>query len=311
MNGTKDFSYTGSVTCAYLQKAGHYKLEVWGAQGGTATHSGVSKQGGYGGYSNGVVYSESSSSLYIVVGSSGQNSSNGTGDANTGYNGGGNGSNRGDSDAGGGGGATHISTYNCGELKNCSSYKSSILIVAGGGGGGLQYSSGTQHSGIGGNGGGNVAGSGQMVGQENSNNFWCFGTGGTQTSGGDLTVPSGSTNNVEKCRSEGNNWVQSSFGQGQRVGSYSTYKSAIAGGGGGLYGGGSGVYGGAGGGSGYISNSLLLSDKGMYQYSGGAGGCTSSTAAATKTTCTSSYGAHTANYANTGNGYARITYLGT
>lgn len=40
-------------------------------------------------------------------------------------------------------------------------------------------------------------------------------------------------------------------------------------------------------------------------------GCTASSAADTKTTCTSSTGHAVANAANIGNGYAKITYLGT
>lgn len=46
----------------------------------------------------------------------------------------------------------------------------------------------------------------------------------------------------------------------------------------------------------------------MFMYSTG---CTSSTGTATKATCTDSTGTHVSKAANTGNGYAKITYLGT
>lgn len=104
----------------------------------------------------------------------------------------------------------------------------------------------------------------------------------------------------------------STYGGYNGGGAYSKRGGESGGGGGGWYGGGAsgdGDYGGsAGGGSGYIGNSLLLGTKRMYQYSTG---CTASTATDTYTVCTSSTGAHVANAANTGNGYAKITYLGT
>ena len=34
VNGVKEFDYTGTVQRVMLKKAGRYKLEVWGAQGG-------------------------------------------------------------------------------------------------------------------------------------------------------------------------------------------------------------------------------------------------------------------------------------
>lgn len=59
-----------------------------------------------------------------------------------------------------------------------------------------------------------------------------------------------------------------------------------------------------GGGSGYIGNSSLT-NKYMYCYN-----CTTSTAAATLTHTTTNVGATpTANYAKSGNGYAKITFV--
>ena len=206
-----------------------------------------------------------------------------------GYNGGGSGIKSGSYDCLGGGGATHISTYNFGELRYGDSYKGTydsnlgtydggqIMIVAGGGGGGAD---GQDGYGSGGSGGGY---NGSSTGTGITYSSGTPGYGGTQNSGG-----GGRTG---------------SFGLGG-----SSTSSCGSGGGGGWYGGGGSVWRAAGGGSGYIGNSLLMQNKGMYMYSTG---CASSSAVATKTTCTSNTGAHISEYANTGNGYAKITYLGT
>ena len=295
VNGYVDYSYTGSVKGVTLKKAGYYKLEVWGAQGGK--HLGVSTSNsrrgsaGYGGYSYGAFNSSANNILYIVVGGEGlsarDDSSGNYKWFDGGYNGGGrmyyscdwNGS---------GGGATHIATKS-GLLSSLESYKSSVLIVAGGGGtGSVGDAFGVTKMGYS-NGGGYIGASGNA-------------TVGNQTTGGS----GGQAWSGDSQMTSQN--IIGSFGQGG-VG----FGCNGGCGGGGWYGGG-GSTGSitAGGGSGYIGNSLLLSAKGvtkqMYMHSTG---CTSSTAAATKTTCTTSTGAHVANAANTGNGYARITYLGT
>lgn len=281
-NASQGFDYTGNVQCAYLQKEGYYKLEVWGAQGGTGNET-MANTAGYGGYSYGNIYSLANSAIYIVVGQ--YSTSSGT---TKNYNGGGP---THPSLGGHGGGATHISTTNCGELINCSSAngKAGILIVAGGGGG-AKYTS-NSNAGTAGSGGGYIGGNGVKYG--NSTNP----TGGTQTSGGSV---SGSSYN-------GNG----SFGLGGG-GDTQWWNS---GGGGGWYGGGTCWDCGAAGGSGYIGNSLLLSDKQMHQYRYYTGtttsNCTTSTAIDTYTVCTASTGHAQQNAANTGNGYARITYIGT
>ena len=76
-----DFDYTGSIQTFTVPKDGIYQLEVWGAQGGTATDDDLSANGGYGSYSTGEVELHQGDTLYIVVGGQG------------GYNGGGSGSN--------------------------------------------------------------------------------------------------------------------------------------------------------------------------------------------------------------------------
>lgn len=145
------FAYTGSEQKVTLPASGRYKLEVWGAQGGSS--------GGVGGYSIGTVYLAENQVLYINVGGAG----NGT---KGGYNGGGSANTGGY----GGGGATHIATSS-GLLSTFSSTTSKVLIVASGGGG-------QGNSGAGGSGGG-ISGVKGSTGTSDKG-----GGGGTQTSGG-------------------------------------------------------------------------------------------------------------------------------
>lgn len=108
-----NFDYTGSVQTATLTP-GTYKLECWGAQGGT--YSGYI--GGYGGYSKGTITLTEATTVYISVGGAGSSSSTAAG-----FNGGGTGISSGR----GGGGATDV------RIGQNSLY--SRVIVAGGGGG--------------------------------------------------------------------------------------------------------------------------------------------------------------------------------
>lgn len=148
------FGYTGSVQSFTVPTGcpGTYKLEVWGAQGGSYNGDwDTQASGGKGGYSQGQVSLSAGNVLYVVVGGEGDPSikhsasvAPGSDSAypshkvNGGYNGGGgayycssNGFYNGGS---GGGGATHIATRT-GLLSELELYKSSVLIVAGGGGG--------------------------------------------------------------------------------------------------------------------------------------------------------------------------------
>lgn len=108
-----NFDYTGSVQTATLTP-GTYKLECWGAQGGS--YSGCI--GGYGGYSKGTITLTEATTVYISVGGAGSSSSTAAG-----FNGGGTGISSGR----GGGGATDV------RIGQNSLY--SRVIVAGGGGG--------------------------------------------------------------------------------------------------------------------------------------------------------------------------------
>lgn len=289
--------------------SGHYKLEVWGAQGGAATYNSNYNRGGYGGFSTGVVDLSSGSLLHIYVGSAGQggvgsaatlNSS----DSTSGYNGGGYiGFYPNNSLHGGGGGATHIAKVS-GLLSSLSGSISNLLIVAGGGGGASVHTGYTSYSGIGGSGGGYIGGSGST----NSTTCYNYGNGGTQTSVGNYTLCSinGNPDGL------GGDVVPSpgGFGKGANYISYIINQAyTYAGGGSGFYGGWSGYHGPGGGGSGYIGNGLLLTygetTKSMYCY-----GCASTNTLSIRTVSTYNV-SHLpiSNYAKIGNGYARITLI--
>lgn len=138
------FEYTGEVQEWEVPITGIYKLEVYGAQGGSYTYGGI---GGKGGYCAGNYQLNAGKKIYVVVGSMPESSSQ-TG----GYNGGGFGGTYSlDSGIGsGGGGATHIATSNKGILSNYKENQEDILIVAGGGGGGMVYKQTFYNGGAGG-----------------------------------------------------------------------------------------------------------------------------------------------------------------
>lgn len=278
----KTFDYTGSEQTYTVKLDGKYKLEVWGAQGGSYNSE---YYGGYGGYSVGTVELKKNQMIYVYVGGQGTILNDNSDYIPGGFNGGGRGANK---DANvistSGGGATHVATKS-GLLSSLEGYKDNILIVSAGGGG-TSYQSGT-YSGVGGSGGG-------YIGSDGTNTMTDYkpGAGGTQSSGGNSG--GGVANNQERGTS-------GSFGQGGNGNYYS------GGGGAGLYGGGASNQSGAGGGSSYIGNSLL-SDKSMYYYCSSS--CNTSTAASTKTVSTTCVD-ETAkkNCAKLGNGYVKITYV--
>lgn len=278
----KTFDYTGSEQTYTVKLDGKYKLEVWGAQGGSYNSE---YYGGYGGYSVGTIELKKNQMIYVYVGGQGTILNDNSDYIPGGFNGGGRGANK---DANvistSGGGATHVATKS-GLLSSLEGYKDNILIVSAGGGG-TSYQSGT-YSGVGGSGGG-------YIGSDGTNTMTDYkpGAGGTQSSGGNSG--GGVANNQERGTS-------GSFGQGGNGNYYS------GGGGAGLYGGGASNQSGAGGGSSYIGNSLL-SDKSMYYYCSSS--CNTSTATSTKTVSTTCVD-ETAkkNCAKLGNGYVKITYI--
>jgi len=131
---SKTYSYTGNYETLVVPVAGTYKLEVWGAQGGTA--------GGKGGYTTGNISLNVNQTLYVYIGST------------AGYNqlssGGGN---SGDGTVGGGGT----------DVKINGQALSNRIIAAGGGGGGDYYTIGYAQHGYGGAGGGLTGVQGQSL----------------------------------------------------------------------------------------------------------------------------------------------------
>lgn len=151
-DGGIDFDYTGKEQVFDVVKGGYYKLETWGAQGGSSS-------GGYGAYAVGYTFLKPHEKLYINVGGQGGTNAGG-------YNGGG-----GVCNAYAGGGATSIAKRS-GILRNLSNYKQDVLIVSGAGGGyGMSYAGG-HAGGIRGN-----NGAGQDIGY-----------GGSQTAAGSSGV---------------------------------------------------------------------------------------------------------------------------
>ena len=285
-----NFDYTGDEQTFTAPFSGTYKLETWGAQGGTFQILEAILSGGYGGYSSGNISLEKENKLYITVGSQGtagnsyQTATQYIGYG--GYNGGGNGGlglleseGKYFSSGTGGGGATSIQNIliNNGLLKEYKDNIANVILVSGGGGGNGVHSS-VGH-------GGGISGT-----SSSSRNQEYFVEGATQTTGYE-------------------------FGIGQDAINQKIYNSVGAEGRGG---GGGGFYGGltytgdehdyddasGSGGSGYIGNPLLT-NKVMYCYN-----CEESTGENTKTISTTcSEETPTENCAKKGNGYARITLI--
>ena len=242
------YNYTGGVQSYKVPDgcSGKYKLEVWGAQGGTVAGNDASGTIGKGGYATGTINLTGGTTIYIYVGGQG---GVGTG----GWNGGGAGGyNAWYNRAGGGGGATHIAKTNRGVLSTYNSYRGDVYIVAGGGGGAGGASS--------------WAGNGGGTSGANGGNNWSGGS--STTTGGSQTAAGGAS---------GSHWggwaaddskfdTRGGFGYGGTGGHYceinddlGTYPYNLnGGGGGGWFGGGGGnsfgvSYGdGGGGGSSYI-----------------------------------------------------------
>lgn len=177
-----NFDYTGSVQTATLTP-GTYKLECWGAQGGT--YSGYI--GGYGGYSKGTITLTKTTTVYISVGGAGSSSSTAAG-----FNGGGTGISSGR----GGGGATDV------RIGQNSLY--SRVIVAGGGGGAGVTSANANPCGCGG---------GEYGGDGYYNDTTGSYTAGQNRSGGSASQTAGGIT--------WGTGTQATFGQGGNASGYS------------------------------------------------------------------------------------------
>lgn len=134
-----NYSYTGAEQTVTLPP-GQYKLQCWGAQGGSnaaaSSYSITAKAGGKGGYSEGIITLSQATVFKIFVGGQGSSSSGGFngGGSTTGtsqYNTGGE---FGISKMGGGGGASDIRLSDAQLL-------SRIIVAGGGGGGAMAYKS--------------------------------------------------------------------------------------------------------------------------------------------------------------------------
>lgn len=221
-----NFTYTGAVQSQVLT-AGIYKLEVWGAQGGS--YSTIA--GGKGGYSTGTITISSQTTVYVYVGGQGAGANTATALAG-GFNGGGNGYGGASYYFGSGGGASDI------RIGQDSLY--ARVIVAGGGGGIGSQSTSSSRRYAGGYGGGESGSDGKRRSAS-----YRGGNGGTQTTAG--TSYNGTTANPTNY-----NASLAGFGVG---GGRTSGTNRTAGGGGGWYGGGFSASGGGGGGSGYVYTS--------------------------------------------------------
>ena len=267
-----NFEYTGGMQTVTLPK-GIYKLECWGAQGGTYN----SYIGGYGGYSVGTLTLNEKTKLYVYTGGSGSSSS-----TTAGFNGGGKGVYNGR----GGGGASDIRIW------QDSLY--ARVIAAGGGGGAGVASANVNPAGCG---GGTYGGDGFY------NNTTGSYTTGSNRSGGSASQTAGgiSWNSISSTKG--------TFGQG---GNASTY-SCGGGGGGWYGGGGAydndsdsdGRWGG--GGSGYVYTADTASNYPSGCLLNSTYYLTDASTIAGNTAFTSPSG--TSETGHTGNGYCRITVI--
>lgn len=264
-----EFSYRGAEQKFLISRTGTYKLEVWGAQGGSSHPDIV--VGGYGGYATGNITLNKGDLLYVNVGGKGVGSTSWT--SVGGYNGGATMSETSPSSSGGG--ATHIALKS-GLLSSLSSNLDKILIVAGAGGG--SYTRSGFSNGIGGHGGGYVGVAGDVAGDRSC-------TGGSQSSGG---------------IGQNGYWGGHNGGFGAGGGGY----TPGSGGGAGFYGGGGGGGVGGGGGSGYIGNTSLT-NKAMYCYD--CTESDDEATKTISTTCVDEN--PVANCAKKGNGYAKLTFI--
>ena len=202
-------------------KNGYYSIELWGAQGGSANYA-----GGLGAYTKGHIYLNKGVKLYIYVGANGYSTTGG-------WNGGGTGASYGR----GGGGSTDVRTFKSSTSslwQEADSLKTRIMVAAGGGGSSSYNVDGTHYTrSAGGAAGGLIGYNGYQVTYDGSSYNYSghYGTGATQIKGGNYSATPTSHTGI--------------FGVGS---------GANGGGGSGWYGGGgSASVGAGGGGSSYIS----------------------------------------------------------
>ena len=106
------YDYTGKEQQFIVPKTGYYKVELWGAQGGSTSTSAI---GGKGAYTSGYIYLKANEKIYIYVGGAGRTTETGVAsNVSGGYNGGGETGGQGccGRKYGSGGGATDIRLAN-------------------------------------------------------------------------------------------------------------------------------------------------------------------------------------------------------
>ncbi|WP_084608569.1 fimbrillin family protein [Xylanibacter oryzae] len=264
-----NYDYTGVSQTFTAPYTGTYRIQCWGAQGGTlgTLDTGI---GGTGGYTNGEIKLSKGTVLYVYVGQQGQTTSGGT-ISGGGWNGGGNGDTTGYVENGrtGGGGSTDIRVIT-GAWNDTKSLNSRIMVAGAGGGGG---------------GNGLAGGAGGLSGYNGS--ISTAGKGGTQSAGG--SGGSGSWGNA----------TAGGLGYGGTGCSYAS------GGGSGYYGGGGGARdlydGNGGGGSSYISGQSGCNTYSPTYIFSKTSISDSKTAIISPTGLTET--------GHIGNGYARITFV--
>lgn len=234
------YDYTGEEQQFIVPKTGNYKIELWGAQGGSTSTSAI---GGKGAYTSGYIDLKANKKIYIYVGGVGGTTETGVAsNVLGGYNGGGETGGQGccGRKYGSGGGATDIRLAN-GNWNDATSLNSRIMVAAGGGGAFQNVETAYNIFNNGGYGGALVGGNGSQSKYSAGSYTYCYGEGATQTSGGKITTDCTKTAIY-------NGEVTGNFGVGGGLNGTKT------GGGGGYYGGSrSGHIASAGGGSSFIS----------------------------------------------------------
>lgn len=147
------YGFTGDVQVFTAPSSGNYRIEAWGASGGSGAMANETYEGGKGAYTAGTITLNQNESLYLYVGGRGTDNLE-LGDTRKLVKGGWNGGGAGGDDsyeqngkrdsAGAGGGSTDVAlesgavifneaTYM--DSRSVSSYSSRIMVAAGGGGG--------------------------------------------------------------------------------------------------------------------------------------------------------------------------------
>ena len=245
------YSYTGTAQTLNAQETGKYKVECWGASGGSAAYDNYSAgfttpvSGGAGGYCSGEINLKAIP-YYIYVGHAGSSYH-----TETEFNGGGGAGSISNYFCSSGGGATDFRLTYSSEWSNFESLKSRIMVAAGGGGA-QHYLIGS----AGGYGGGLTGDSGHYSIADFLNSSDILPTGGTQTAGG-----AGGKTDI-------NTGISGGFGYG---GAGLLSVNHGGGGGGGYYGGGGGNYRGG----------LVFSGAGGSSFISGHSGCNAISQAST------------------------------